>query len=266
MKYLWAWVGCALAFFTPWSQAQETYGKAEDPVVAEVHGVRIKTTDGEEMTYVIQTGLLQYYTEQQGIEATDAEIREYIVRTNALARKRRKEDEARYAEIVDTLKSDKPSAAERESLQSELDTFETIRKYQQDADQRRRDDPESDAAEKEVARAFVDQWKVNQALYRQYGGRVIYQQGGAEPLDAYREFYEEAQKKGDFKIFEKRFEPVFWKYYRTDSMHSFYPDSGDEKDKAINTPWWRMESPPRNRIERHAPAGTGFEERTPQSR
>lgn len=40
------------------------------------------------------------------------------------------------------------------------------------------------------------------SLYEAYGGRIIYQQLGPEPLDACRQYLEERQKAGDFRIDE----------------------------------------------------------------
>ena len=48
------------------------------------------------------------------------------------------------------------------------------------------------------AMSFVRSWKINQALYRKYGGRVAFQQAGAEPVDAYRDFLKEQETKGQF--------------------------------------------------------------------
>ena len=39
-----------------------------------------------------------------------------------------------------------------------------------------------------VARQFIQAFKVNQSLYAEYGGRVLFQQAGPEPIDAYRDF------------------------------------------------------------------------------
>ena len=102
---------------------------------------------------------------------------------------------------------------------------------------------ESDAAEALVARSFIEQWKVNRALYRQYGGRVIYQQGGAEPLDAGQQFLRDAQQAGHFSILNKELEPALWGYYTTDSIHKFYPESAAGKEQAINTRWWMLDGP-----------------------
>lgn len=63
----------------------------------------------------------------------------------------------------------------------------------------------------------------------------------AEPLDAYHDFFKAAQKSGEFRIINKEFEPALWSYYTTDSIHTFIPESGNEKEHAINTPWWMME-------------------------
>jgi hypothetical protein len=88
--------------------------------------------------------------------------------------------------------------------------------------------------------AFIRQWKINQALYRQYGGRIIYQQGGPEPLDAYRTFLQARERQGAFKILNPAFEAEFWKYFLTDSIHSFYPKGSQEEAQAFETPWWLL--------------------------
>jgi len=93
-----------------------------------------------------------------------------------------------------------------------------------------------------IAEPFVSRWKINQALYRKYGGRVIFQQAGMEPLDAYRDLLKEQEKAGAFQILDKQYEVPFWRNFTTDSMHSFL--SSEEGAKAMTTPWWLMEKKP----------------------
>ncbi len=100
------------------------------------------------------------------------------------------------------------------------------------------DSPEDAAARLEIAGAFIRQWKINKALWEQYGGHVIFQQGGPEPLDAYRKFLEESQANGDFRIENSTLEPGFWRYYRDDSIHSFYPPGSAEEREAVTIPPW----------------------------
>jgi hypothetical protein len=89
-----------------------------------------------------------------------------------------------------------------------------------------------------MGRAMIRQWKLNRALYQQYGGRIIYQQLGPEPLDAYRRYLEERQAAGDFEIHDKSFEAQFWRYFTNDAMHDFYPPGSEEAARAFTTPPW----------------------------
>jgi hypothetical protein len=97
---------------------------------------------------------------------------------------------------------------------------------------------EDQAARLEIAGAFILQWKINRALYQQYGGRIIFQQGGPEPLDAYRKFLEERQAAGDFSIDDSALAAEFWRYYRDDSIHSFFEPGSAEEAKAFADPPW----------------------------
>jgi hypothetical protein len=104
------------------------------------------------------------------------------------------------------------------------------------------DSPEDAAARREIGAAFIRQWKINKALHEQYGGRIIFQQTGPEPLDAYRKFLEEAQARGDFEILDGGLEEAFWKYYRDDSIHSFFAPGSKEEAQAFATPPWEPEA------------------------
>lgn len=97
---------------------------------------------------------------------------------------------------------------------------------------------EDAAARQEIAAAFIKQWKINKALHEQYGGRVIFQQGGPEPLDAYRALLEERQAAGDFAIDDPAMVPEFWRYYRDDSIHSFFAPGSPEERQAFSVPPW----------------------------
>jgi hypothetical protein len=62
-----------------------------------------------------------------------------------------------------------------------------------------------------------------------------------EPLDAYRDFLEEQEKKGRFQILDKNDEDGFWQYFTNDATHRFYND--EEGAKFMNTPWWMSDQP-----------------------
>jgi hypothetical protein len=92
----------------------------------------------------------------------------------------------------------------------------------------------------DMGQSIIEHWKLNRALHKQYGGRIIFQQLGPEPLDAYREFLEERQKAGAFTIENPDFEEHFWHYFTDDSIHSFMEKGSGEASSVFETPPWEQ--------------------------
>jgi hypothetical protein len=92
---------------------------------------------------------------------------------------------------------------------------------------------ESKALE-EIGKVSVESWKFNKALYEQYGGRVIFQQAGIEPLDAYRAWLEDEEKAGNFEINVPKWNDAFWEYYKP-KYHTFV-----DAPEPFKTPLWKM--------------------------
>jgi hypothetical protein len=86
----------------------------------------------------------------------------------------------------------------------------------------------------EIALAWVQDWKFYRALFKQYGGRIIWQQTGIEPIDAMRKWLEEQEKHGDFVIHDPELGKSFWEYYKREHPFTTEKPKGDEFDE----PWW----------------------------
>lgn len=169
------------------------------PPAATVLGEEVRTTDASELQRIVLTRLLDRYAEQQGIEVTDDEIDAFV-------------------------ESQQRGMAEHGlTADEDLDPEEV---------------PQVTGMRRDWARAIIRQWKVHRALYQRYGGRIIFQQFGPEPLDAYRQYLEERRSAGDFTIHDKAFEDAFWRYFNDDTMHSFYQPGSEEEAQALTTPWW----------------------------
>ena len=221
------------------THAVESYGNPEDPVVAEVLGMQIRAKDPLEMQSVINQKLFQNYAKLNKIEASQEDIDLYIAGIDRFMRDDRKKNDARRAEIQQQLKVGSLPAEQTKQLQSELTTLESLHKFALEEDREKEQDPEAmHKAMQPVAKAIIEQWMINKALYQQYGGRIIAQQLGPEPLDAIHEYLKEQQKKGAFKILEKSFEAPFWEYFVTDSKHSFYKQGSQEERQAFDKPFW----------------------------
>ena len=175
------------------------YGDPKQPVAGEVLGTAVHTQDAEELRYVVLRKLIDRYAAGKEISVTEAE-------------------KAAYIEHMRAALSKDPNFAGSAPRASES--------------------AEDKAAREEIAAAFIRQWKINRALHEQYGGRIIFQQGGPEPLDAYRKFLEESAARGDFRIVDKDLESGFWRYYRDDSIHDFFKPGSVEEAKAFADPPW----------------------------
>lgn len=177
----------------------QVYGDPKLPVAGEVLGTAIHTQDAEELRYVVLQKLTNRYAADQEISVTEAEKAAYIERVRAALSK--------DPNFAGSAPGAEESAADK-------------------------------AAREEIAAAFIRQWKISRALHEQYGGRIIFQQGGPEPLDAYRTFLEESAARGDFKIVNKDLEAGFWRYYRDESIHDFFKPGSAEEAKAFADPPW----------------------------
>jgi len=98
------------------------------------------------------------------------------------------------------------------------------------------------AMQRDMARSMIRQWKINKALHEEYGGRIIYQQLGPEPLDAYRQFLEKQQREGAFAIRNKSLEVHFWRYFTDESIHDFMEPGGKDETRAFAVPPWETEN------------------------
>ena len=91
------------------------------------------------------------------------------------------------------------------------------------------------------ARVWIRAWKLNRALYQRYGGKVIWQQAGLEPLDAYQAWLKENEHNGAFAILDPDLKERFWRYFTIGHVNvgpEFLKETG-LKDP-FEKPWWMM--------------------------
>ncbi len=228
---------CALITALIGACAHKIYGDPELPVAGKVLGTVVHTRDAEELRYVVLRQLTERYAQEQSIVVTQAEKDAYVRHVQEWLATHRQQQAARRAELAGKLAAGGLPEAERARLATDVAMLDELLAAL-GKDNAATSDPQEAEARQQVAAAFILQWKINRALYKQYGGRVIFQQGGPEPLDAYRRFLEDAQSRGDFRIVSKDLEAGFWRYYRDDSIHSFYPPGSREEAQVFDVPPW----------------------------
>lgn len=208
-------------------------------VVATLHGkpiLRAEAPDGRSLFPRIFGALLEDFARDQKIAITDEEIENYAQAVEADMEKARAEWRADIARLeLERPKAsperqkqiDEEIAMHRRTLESDAKAHEFVRSLPRS---------EIERSNREVYGSTLRQYRINQALYRKYGGRVIFQQFGPEPLDAYRALLRDAEEKGTFKIVDASYREQFFEYF-DDRIHTFTDDE-KEKRRLMTTDWW----------------------------
>ena len=221
---------------------QPTAPEVNKDVIAVVLGRQIRSEERNHATEIIWKALFGQFAKDNHIEPTVEELDTFIVRRRELDKQLQLRWEGDRRRLIQDLKDPTLSMPEREKKQSRLESTERFLETFRETNERPKGTEEHTLpVEREMAQHFVQKWKFEKTLYDKYGGRLIYQKFGVEPLDAYREFLEEQQRNGAFEIFDKQCEVEFWSYFTDGECHRFY--SGDDGAEFINTPWWLMDLP-----------------------
>lgn len=97
------------------------------------------------------------------------------------------------------------------------------------------------SAESEIARNMLGRWKSDKILFDTYGGRMIFQQGGPQPVDAYKEFLKYIDKEGKFKALDPAYKDIFSEmrgYMTLD--HAYLPEDVDVYKYYFSDPTWQF--------------------------
>ena len=86
-----------------------------------------------------------------------------------------------------------------------------------------------------TADRWIKNYKRNKLLYELYGGKVIFQQAGIEPIDAYYKWLQSEEAKGSFSFSDATVRTAFYDYYAK-QRHIEVPT----KDIDFSKPWWLM--------------------------
>lgn len=213
-------------------------------VIAIVLGKQITINEKDKLNGLIFGALLERYALENKIETTDEELDAFVSKTEEAKKQQQARFEADREKLQNELKSPSLSDRDRKDKESQLQPIESILKTTREMKERTKGmEEQMRPMKRQMAQQFVKSWKINKSLYGKYGGRLICQQAGLEPLDAYRQFLRDQEKLGAFQILDKKCEAPFWRYFTNDAMHIFYKK--EDGAKFINTPWWMMETPPK---------------------
>jgi len=175
------------------------------------------------------------------MKPTKEEIQLFIEFSIINDEKRMGELESQRNEVLTQLKAPNLNNAKRKSLKDHLKSIDQLIIFENQRKEEEKAIPDygeiKKDALKQVASTTVTNWKFNKALYNKYEGRVIFQQAGWEPIDAYKTFWDEQLNAKTFEVFDASFGPIF------DSMDEYFEMghsymTKEDADKYFSKPWW----------------------------
>lgn len=215
--------------------SQETERDSTNRIIAEIQGRNITLSEKNKLTSLIFGELLKQFAEKNKIEVTESEIDAFVNKIYDGMKVQILKLEENHKKIISELNDTSLNESDRKLKEMNLQMTEKRLKSLISEIQ-----PPIKEETRQLAIGMIKSWKTNKALYEIYGGRVIFQQNGVEPLDAYRDFLIDHEKKGSFRFMDKDSEMLFWKYFLSEN-HRFY--SKEAGEKFIYTPWWLMDQP-----------------------
>ena len=142
----------------------------------------INAAPEERLRGLVWSAVFDDYARQRRLAPTTDKIgseRSFECKTS---RRKRTEREQQRVALVEELKSPSPERGAAPAEHQHLDTLSNASAYstRNGAQSCATPSAPEDAAEAErqVAAHWVRGWKINQALYREFGGRIIFQQAG----------------------------------------------------------------------------------------
>jgi hypothetical protein len=181
------------------------------------------------LSELIWQPLQKKFIEELNIRVSEGELDDFANAMIASKKEMRDAYERKIGEWQDELKKEGLPAAKKSELEQRIKRLRTFLSAGKEKQVR---------AYREIGRRIVERWKVNRELYAVFGGAVVLQQGGPEPVGAYRAFLEREEKDSEFEIYQKELRDRFWAYYSRKQPFAIPNDKVD-----FTTPWWLMAKP-----------------------
>ena len=192
---------------------------------------------GEALRARVWKAVFEDYARQRHIAPTEAEIASQIEGHRHMRVRFDAERVQQRAALIEELKSPGFTETRRKAAQQHLDTLNQLAEFDAKRAQELRDPAQQkmqqDAARR-VAEYWVRAWKLNQALYREFGGRIIFQQAGWEPIDAYRKLLDQYAAKKAFVVHDPALRAAVYSYFE----HKFVYAEETKARFYFEKPYW----------------------------
>jgi len=194
-------------------------------------------TREETLRNLVWSAVFADFAQKRKVEPTPAEIDSQIRQTKRFMAEDKVRRQKQREELIVELKSAGLTEARRQQAQQHLETLNSLRDHDARMEKERSDPAQKKMwqdSEQRVAAMWVKQWKVNQALFHEFGGRIIFQQAGWEPIDAYRALLDQYKAEKRFVIHDPSLQDAVYRYFR----HSFVYADEKKAKFYFERPYW----------------------------
>ncbi|MBI3274631.1 MAG: hypothetical protein HYZ60_01450, partial [Methylocystis sp.] len=177
---------------------------------------RAERARGEALRDQVWVAIFRDYARTHDVAPSEAEIVSHIESNRRMKAESDAEREPQRQALIAELASPGLSEQRRKQAQMHLDALDKVAEFERRrADELR--DPNlrkmQEQAERRVAEQWVRRWKLDQALHREFGGRVIFQQAGWEPIDAYRKLLDRYEASKSFVVYDAKLREAVYGYF-----------------------------------------------------
>lgn len=206
----------------------------------EIGGVELVQAEGgpaqaARLLDLVWRRVARHYVERNGLAATAAEVAELAAYHREFDRKDRAQRARKIQQLNQRLAADGLKAEER----AWLEEFRAVlRRLERRDAENERSPPPDPAQQATLLTPWVEMWKMNRALYEEYGGVVALTRFGPDPHGARRALIEDYERRGLLKFSDASLrERLFARLSAPPSM-IVAPGEVDF------TPYWKRPIPP----------------------
>jgi len=201
---------------------------------AELEAVTDDRPRARKLLAMIWDHVAPYYIASKRLNAAPAEIAELAAYDREFDEKDRSQRARKLAELDERLRGDALSASERARLQDFRATLSRLARYDAERDQ----EPPPDQAQQAAFYApWIEMWKMNKALYEEYGGVVAVTRFGPDPHGARAALLADYERQGLLQISDPVLRDEVMAVLETRPSMVAPPDSVDF------TPYWKRPIP-----------------------
>jgi hypothetical protein len=187
-----------------------------------------------EFAALIWPRIVRNYVDGHGLTATAADLAELKAYDEAFDKKDRAQRKRKLAELDQRLQSDDLNPEQRAHDEDFRSVLQRLERHDAEADVQPRPGSAAHAAN---YTPWIEMWKMNKALYEQYGGVVALTDFGPDPLGARAALLADYEKQGTLRFYDESLRGQFF------AMLAEKPRMVVKPVEVDFTPYWKKPIP-----------------------